>query len=608
MQRYVHVLCLAILALATPCANAAQPNVIIVMTDDQGYGELSCHGNPILDTPHLDAMAAQSVRLTDFHVAPMCTPTRGQLMTGLDAFRNGAMNVSSGRTLLRPELKTMADLFDEAGYQTGIFGKWHLGDNYPFRPQDRGFREALWFPSSHISSVPDYWLNDYFDDTYIHNGQRKPYEGYCTDIFFRETMRWIENRRGDSPFFAYLPLNAPHGPHFVPDSYRDRIRESIAQNPQVVDHLPQHQREPLISFLAMCANIDDNFGRLDDFLRQHDLFDNTLVIFLTDNGSTMGQRYFNAGMRGRKVTLWEGGHRVPCFIRWPGGDLGQPREERVLTQVQDLLPTLADMCELQGLPGNLDGTTLAPLLRGADQQRNQLDDRMLVVNYSRMPFSNNRYEPDSAAVPRREGAAVMWRRWRLLEDKELYDLETDPHQDRNVIDKHPEVAAKMQAHLDQWWSEVQPLAEQPQRVVIGNPAENPMTLTACEWFDVFVDQQRQIRIGAPKNGTWHLAVDTPGTYELELRRWPLESQLALRDAPPQQRVTDGTLPAGKPLPIAAGRLSIGDFESTQPAANGAHSITFRTDLSPGPVEMQTAFLDDEGNEICGAYYVYVRKL
>lgn len=181
-------------AIATGGGTADQgrrPNVILVMTDDQGYGEFGWTGNPLARTPHIDRLASESIRLTDFHVAPMCTPTRGQLLTGLDAFRNGAVNVSSGRTLLRPELETIADVFGAAGYRTGIFGKWHLGDNYPFRPEDRGFDEALWFPSSHISSVPDFWENDYFDDTYIRNGGRVAYKGYCTDIFFREPVQQL---------------------------------------------------------------------------------------------------------------------------------------------------------------------------------------------------------------------------------------------------------------------------------------------------------------------------------------------------------------------------------------------------------------------------------
>jgi arylsulfatase A-like enzyme len=202
------------------CAGT-QPNVIVVISDDQGYGDLSCHGNPILRTPSLDRLHSESIRLTNFHVAPMCTPTRGQLMTGIDCLKNGAMNVSSGRTLLRRNLTTMPEYLKSTGYATGLFGKWHLGDSYPYRPQDRGFDECVWFPSSHIGSVPDRWLNDYFDDTYLHRDQREQYSGYTTDVFFEQAMQWIANARADKPFFAYIATAAPHQPHYVPEQYRN---------------------------------------------------------------------------------------------------------------------------------------------------------------------------------------------------------------------------------------------------------------------------------------------------------------------------------------------------------------------------------------------------
>ena len=591
--------------LAGSRVNADRPNVLVVMTDDQGYGELSCHGNPILQTPYLDRLASQSLRLTDFHVAPMCTPTRGQLMTGIDALRNGAMNVSSGRTLLRPELKTMADVFRSAGYRTGLFGKWHLGDNYPFRPEDRGFDEAVWFPSSHIDSVPDFWNNDYFDDTYIHNTQRQAYDGYCSDVFFREAMSWIKGGDEDVPFFAYIPLNAPHGPWFVPDAYRAPIEQTMRERPEVVEHLEPEKRARLVSYLAMCANIDENVGGLNAFLEKAGLSENTILVFLTDNGSTMGPDYFNAGMRGKKVTLWEGGHRVPCFIRWPQGGFGEPRDVAELTQVQDLLPTLAALADVDAVPSSLDGINLAPLLRG---ERESLDDRMLVINYSRMPFRNTHYTPDNQAVPRREGAAVLWKHWRLLEDRELYDLRSDPHQDVDVASGHPDVVARMRAHLNSWWDGVKEKVNEPQRVVIGSEAENPLRLTACEWFDVFVDQQRQIRMGDRRNGVWHLEVDQPGRYRFDLRRWPAESGVTLHDKVPALQVTDGEYVEGVALPIAQARLTLGETTQTARPDADQQLVRFAVDLEKGPVELQTWMLDADGNEICGAYYVTVTRL
>lgn len=582
-----------------------RPNVIIVMTDDQGYGEFSCHGNPIAPTPHIDRLASQSIRLTDFHVSPMCTPTRGQLMTGLDAFRNGASNVSSGRTLLRPELKTMADVFRAAGYRTGIFGKWHLGDNHPFRPEDRGFDEALWFPSSHINAVPDYWDNDYFDDTYTHNGKRRKYEGYCTDVFFREAMRWIEKgKENDEPFFAYIPLNSAHWPFFVPEKYRAAVRQAVKESPDALKHLNEARRESLISFLSMGANIDENIGALDQFLADHGLRENTIVVFLTDNGSTFGEAYYNAGMRGQKTTLWEGGHRVPCFIRWPGGGLGEPRDIDELCHVQDLLPTLADLAGVKGVPEKLDGGSLAPIFRG---QRDTLGDRMLVINYSRMPTFRVTYTKGNPAVPQRDGAAVLWKQWRLLENRMLFNVKADPHQDRDVAAEHPQVVAKMRAHLEQWWGGVKGSVMEPQRVIIGSDAENPMMLTACEWLDVFVDQQRQIRHGERKNGVWHLIVDRPGRYTFELRRWPRESGLKLDEGIAATRVTDGQYHAGPALPIASAKLKVGDQERTAAPQADGRCVKFELTLKPGPVELQTWFLDADRKPICGAYYVYVER-
>ena len=606
MTRTKRLLPTFLLPLLASAALAGQPNVILIMTDDQGFGEFSVHGNPITQTPHIDRLAKQGISLTDFHVSPMCTPTRGQLLTGLDAFRNGAMNVSSGRTLLRPELKTMADVFKEAGYRTGIFGKWHLGDNYPFRPEDRGFEEAIWFPSSHINSVPDYWENDYFDDTYIHNTQRQKYEGYCTDIFFDEAIRWIQQERETGqPFFAYIPLNSAHWPWFVPDHYRESIRQAIAANPKVVAHLGPDKKEQLVSFLAMGANIDDNVGKLDRYLESTELQKDTVVVFLTDNGSTMGADYFNSGMKGKKTTLWEGGHRVPCFIRWPNGNLGSPREIGELCHVQDLLPTLADMARIGGPPQKLDGQSLLPIFRG---EKSTLGDRMLVINYSRMPSFQVTYTKGNPAIPQRDGAGVLWKDWRFLENRMLFNVKSDLHQDHDVAALHPEVVDKMRAHLYSWWDDVKDTVMEPQRVIIGSPKENPSTLSACEWLDVFVDQQIQIRRGVETNGVWHLTVAQSGDYTFELRRFPAESGKTIRESVQPIKVTDGEYPGGPGFDIRKARLRIGDqtFEKTVSAEDRA--VRFEAQLSQGDTTLKTWFLGPDDEERFGAYFVTTKRL
>ncbi|MCX8036696.1 MAG: arylsulfatase [Candidatus Sumerlaeia bacterium] len=572
-----------------------RPNVIVIVTDDQGYGDMSCHGNPLLKTPNLDRLHAEGIRFADFHVAPMCTPTRGQLMTGVDALRNLAMNVSSGRTLLRRDLPTMADLFAAAGYRTGIFGKWHLGDNYPYRPQDRGFQESLWYPSSHIGSAPDFWENDYFDDTYWHNGKRRAFSGYTTDVFFGEALRWMgEQARSGKPFLCYIATAAPHGPLFVPASYREAMEGILAG--ATLPQIAAAGRQPLARFFAMIANIDDNIGRLETFLRENGLRDNTIVVFLNDNGSTFGPRYYNAGMRGGKTTLWEGGHRVACFLRWPKGNLGAPRDIAGLTQAQDLLPTLLDLAGIEPpSTARFDGISLAGALRGkAEVPAN----RTLVVQFSRMDHP----------APERGDACVMWRRWRLIQDKELYDLEKDAAQERNVIAEHPDVAARLRAQYAAWWAAVEPRLNEPQRVIIGHDAEPLTQLSPCEWRDVFLDQGAQVRRGERKNGVWYLEAARKGVYAFELRRWPRERETPLSAGMPAAKAADGQFPEGVALPITKARLKIGAFERTVDVGPSDTAARFRVPLEAGPTELQTAFLDKDGEEICGAYYVYVERL
>jgi arylsulfatase len=355
----------------------------------------------------------------------------------------------------------------------------------------------------------------------------------------------------------------------------------------------------------MIRNLDTQVGELRAFLRELAIEENTILIFMTDNGSTFGPTYYNAGMRGGKVTLWEGGHRVPCFVHWPNGDLGEPRAIDGLTQVQDLMPTLIDFCGLAHPDENsLDGISLAPVLRG---ENTPLDDRMLFINYSRMPRTDFP-TPDARSTMRREGTGVLWQNWRLLEETELYDLEHDPAQARNVIDDHPDIAEKLRAALAEWWTGVEPVANQVQRIIVGSDEENPMLLTACEWRDVFVDQQEQVRIAERKNSYWDLAIERAGVYRFELRRWPRESGLKLTEACAATEFTDGVGLAGVAMPIAEARLMIARQTFEQPLSPDDESAVFTVNLEAGQTLLHTWFYDERNQPICGAYYVYVERL
>jgi arylsulfatase A-like enzyme len=543
------------------------------MTDDQGYGDLACHGNPVIRTSNLDRLHAQSVRLTDFHVSPLCTPTRAALMTGRDPVRLGAWGTTWGRSLPNKDAIVMADVFSASGYATGCFGKWHLGDNYPFRPQDRGFQEVLIHGGGGVGQAPDYWDNDYFDDTYFRNGKPEKSEGYCTDVWFNQATKFITAHKG-RPFFVYVPTNAPHGPYYVAEKY-SRLYQG---NPDV----------PNADFYGMITNIDENMGRLMDHLDRLRIADNTILIFMTDNGTSAGFRGgkgFNAGMRGTKGSLFDGGHRVPCFIRWPQGGLGGGRDIDVLSAHIDLLPTLIDLCGLGSPPdARFDGISLAPHLLG---QAEKTRDRSIFVQF--------RQSPDP---PEKWKAAVLTERWRLIGGTQLYDILNNPGQTRDVALDHPRVVEKLRTEYDQWWADVSPLFSRYSRIILGAEAENPTALSSFDWHTSTAWSQRQVRAGAAVNGFWAVEVARNGQYEISLRRWPREVDQPITAA----------IPGGKAIAATTARLKIASVDLTQPIPPDATDAVFRIPLQAGKTTLQTWLIDQESGQSRGAYYAYVKRL
>ena len=546
--------------LGAASAKNAKPNVVIVLTDDQGYGDLSCHGNPLLKTPNLDKLHAESIRFTDYHVAPMCTPTRGELLTGQQAFRNGAVFVCQGKSMPRRGIPTMPEMFKSGGYATGHFGKWHLGDNNPYRPQDRGFDETVHHGAWGITSMADHWGNDYYDDIYEHNGARKQYKGYCTNVWFDEAMKWMSaKQKAKQPFFCYLPTNVPHWPHFVDKKYSDLVKGN--------------------RFLGMIAQFDENMGRLEQFLQKTGLHDNTIMIFMTDNGTAGGQGIFNAGMRGKKTQYYEGGHRVPFFLRWPAAGLDKPRDINELTHSTDVLPTLLDLCGLKKpAKAKFDGLSLSGLIKG---ETKNLTDRKIVIQYKDF---------------RRPGV-VLWKKWRLVHNNELHNIADDPGQKTSVLAEYPDVVKAMRDHYAAWRTEMAPLQKEVNTISIGVETEPETFLCSANWIGSYADSWHNIR-GGVKNGYWDLRVEKTGKYKIEVCGWPKGSGILPKD---KLRGIPGR-------PVAGARLKVGDQELTKEMAPSDMCATFTVDLKEGAEpRLQSWFNNTEGKDLGGSYFVYVTK-
>jgi arylsulfatase A-like enzyme len=552
----------------TTAAERKRPNVVLVMTDDQGYGDLGCHGNPVIQTPNLDRLYTQSIRLTDFHVGPTCSPTRAALMTGHYCNRTGVWHTIMGRSLLRKDEVTIADVFSAGGYRTAIFGKWHLGDNYPFRPQDRGFGEVLIHGGGGVGQGPDYWGNDYFDDTYFHNGRPKKFEGYCTDIWFDGAMKFIEANK-KRPFFCYIPTNAPHGPYNVADKYSKPYRDKGVQKNQA-------------NFYGMITNIDENMGRLMRRLKELGLEENTILIFMTDNGTSGG---YSGGMRGKKGSEYEGGHRVPCFIRWPNGDLTGGIDIERLTAHIDLLPTLIELCGFKKPRGvKFDGDSIVRLLRRDDRS---WPERILVTDSQRIEHPEKWRK-----------SAVMTDSLRLINGKELYDIKSDPDQKNDIADKNPQAVEKLRKAYEDWWADVSEHFDEYCETILGSDKQNPTCLMSHDWHTQKVPwHQRAVLNGMQANGFWAVEVERDGRYQFELRRWAKELDAGINEA------IDG----GKAITATEARLTIADQDMTVPVSRNARAVTFDLRLKAGKTRLQTWFMDNRGNSR-GAYYVYVKRL
>jgi arylsulfatase len=455
---------------APPAAERRRPNIVYVMTDDQGYGDIAAHGNPVLQTPHLDRMHRESVRLTEFHASPTCSPTRAALLTGRHEFRSGVTHTINERERLALSATTLPQVLKTAGYTTGIFGKWHLGDEDEYQPGRRGFDRVFIHGAGGIGqtfpgSCGDAPGTSYFNPIVRSDGKFVHTRGYCTDVFFKEALDWIKAcHKEGKPFFCSVTPNAPHGPLDCPPG---SDAAPLAKLEAAGLGTPK-QRADIAKFYGMIENIDTNIGRLMRTLDELGIAEDTLVVFTTDNGTATGASVFNDGMRAAKGSPWRGGTRVPSFWRWKGG-LPAGMDVPALTAHIDVLPTICDLAAVPLPPAvaeKVEGRSFAPLLRGA---RIAWPDRPLVTHAGR-------WDRGQAAASAYRNCRIRAGQWSLVNVKnaaggwELYDIAADPGEKTDVATLHPDVVARLAGEYDRWWQSVQPDLVNEN---VDGPAENP---------------------------------------------------------------------------------------------------------------------------------------
>ncbi|TWU29251.1 arylsulfatase [Bythopirellula polymerisocia] len=472
-------------------AEGAQPNVVVILADDQGWGDLSCHGNPNLSTPNLDKLGQSGAVFDRFYVEPVCSPTRAEFLTGRYALRDGVTGVTSGAERLDVNVPTIGNAFKEAGYATAAFGKWHNGTQAPYHPNSRGFDEFYGFCSGHWGL--------YFSPMLERNNSLIRGDGYLANDITNHAIEFIEHNR-DKPFFAYVAFNTPHSPMQVPDRWWEKFEgKQLAAKAS----LPEKEKfDHTRAALAMCENLDWNVGRLLTTLEKLELTENTIVVYFSDNGPN-GYRW-NGEMRGIKGSTDEGGVRVPLMISWPGQIQPNSKVTHNVAAI-DLSPTLLDLASIQGKPGlPIDGRSLKPLLLGKNEN---WPPRILFTHWNGQ-------------------TASRWDHFLLDSQQRLYDLSKDPSQSRDIASKNPGIVQRLDSALDNWLQDVQFGKSRPPRpFVVGHPDSNITQLPArdaegqgqikrsskhpnCSYFTNWKSLSDSI--------TWNVEVTTPGTYRAEV--------------------------------------------------------------------------------------------
>jgi len=460
-----------------------QPNVILIMTDDQGWGDFGTHGNKIIETPNLDQLATKSINWGNFYVSPVCSPTRASLMTGRYNQRTKCLDTYLGRSMMASDEVTIAEALGGAGYATGIFGKWHLGDNYPMRPSDQGFEYSFIHKGGGLGQPSDAIENSnrYTDPILYRNNSEVATKGYCTDLYFDEALSFISQAQTSKrPFFAYIAPNAPHFPsHDVPKALLEHYKQKDISS-LLPDDLKENakQIDKVQRVAAMITNIDQNVGRLIKHLSDKELLDNTLIIYLNDNGPNT-LRYTGA-FRGMKSNIYEGGVRSPLWLHWPKKFKSPKTITSNLAAHIDIMPTIMDACEL-GVPEafQFDGRSLLP--KSLDEST-ELASRPIIIQAHR-----------GANLVKHHNFMIRDKQWKLLHDSgfgntrlterkpyELYDLNSDPGETKNLAEQNPEIVKELTDKYDAWYNDVTETRVRDKGIpliIADKEKENPLVLS-----------------------------------------------------------------------------------------------------------------------------------
>jgi arylsulfatase len=492
------------------------PNIILIISDDQGYGDLGIHGNPVVQTPTLDSLGRISARLTHFYVSPVCAPTRSSLMTGRYSLRTGVFDTYNGGAIMSDTETTIAEYLKLAGYKTGIFGKWHLGDAFPFRPQDQGFDVSCVHAAGGIGQPGDFYENfikgdsSYFNPSFEINGVKTKTKGYCSDALTDKAIEFIEGNK-NVPFFAYVAYNAPHTPLQVPEEYYqmydtvDIIPNLFPGSGSDMEDMTDQDILAAKRVYAMVTNIDDNFNRIWGTVRREGISDNTLIIFMTDNGPQ--QKRFNGDLRSRKGSVYEGGIRVPSFWHWPGKFDNE--ERNVISAHIDVLPTILDICGIPHNPDNpMDGKSLLPDLKGEGRHDHERD---LVHYWCRgylEPYHNIAYRAGNLKL-------VAHGDYRMKHsDFELYDIEVDPSEKRDISASSLEIVDSLKNKFDTWYAGIIESENLDiQRIRIGTGNQNPVILNRNDTKGAAAKQW----MSDTGLGYWDVFVAESGLYDVRVR-------------------------------------------------------------------------------------------